>query len=145
MANAYPSYPAYPPAFPSYQPITVCRYQIRKKIFSLGDNFKIKDEFGRDLVGLLKIHQELFHFHPTFNILSARDGDSDRQLARLDIFAHSFVLTKQGQVVVTISTALFSLADTYGVEIAANEDQTFILALVIVIDQVLYDENRNNH
>ncbi|CAF2778381.1 unnamed protein product [Rotaria sp. Silwood2] len=95
--------------------------------------------------GLLKIHQELFHFHPTFNILSARDGDSDRQLARLDIFAHSFVLTKQGQVVVTISTAFFSLADTYGVEIAANEDQTFILALVIVIDQVLYDENRNNH
>ncbi|CAF1250549.1 unnamed protein product [Rotaria sp. Silwood1] len=163
--------------------VTVRRHQIREKVFSFGDHFQIKDEFGRDVFtvrsknfllgnkvaledmvgnGLLKIHQELLHFHPTLNILSARDSDSDRPLATikkkfsffcqkfdiqsvdgqyaiegLDIFAHSFVLTKQGQAVATISKAFFSLTDTSGVEIAANEDQTFILALVIVIDQVL--------
>ncbi|CAF0932105.1 unnamed protein product [Rotaria sordida] len=191
MANAYPGYPSYSPVVPNSQPVTVYRYQIREKIFSLGDNFKIKDELGRDVFtvrskifsfgnkliledmagnGLLKIHQEIFHLHPTYNILSARDGDSDRPLANikkkfsflhqkfdiqsaygqyaiegLDIFAHSFVLTKQGQVVATISKAFFSLADTYGVEIAANEDQIFILALVIVIDQILYDKKGDHH
>jgi len=50
--------------------------------------------------------------------------------------------------VATISKKFFSLADTYGVEVAANEDQAFILALAIVIDQVI-DENeqyqRNLH
>jgi len=38
-------------------------------------------------------------------------------------------------VVGTISKASFSLADTYGFEIAINQDQAFILAFVIVIDQ----------
>lgn len=116
----------------------------------------------------MKINQALLHFHPTYNILSARHGDSDRQLAvvkkefsffhgkfninsvygeynieGLDIMNHSFVITKQGQVVATISKKFFSLADTYGVEVAANEDQAFILALAIVIDQVI-DENRQS-
>jgi uncharacterized protein YxjI len=43
------SYPVYPSAVPIYQPVPVCRYQIREKIFSIGDAFKIKDELGRDV------------------------------------------------------------------------------------------------
>jgi uncharacterized protein YxjI len=35
------------------------------------------------------------------------------------------------------------MADTYGVEIISSEDQAFILALAIVIDQVI-EENRQN-
>jgi uncharacterized protein YxjI len=34
---------------------------------------------------------------------------------------------------------------TYVVDIAATEDQTFILALVIIIDQVLYDNHGSQH
>ncbi len=117
--------------------------------------------------GLIKIYQELWHLHRTYNILSARDGDSDRQLAvvkktfsffhekfnidsvygeyyikGLNIIDHSFVIAKQGQIVATISRIFFSLADTYGVEVATNEDQAFILAIAIVIDQVI-DDNEN--
>jgi len=101
--------------------------------------------------------------------LSARDGESDRQLAvvkkkfaffhqkfnidsvygqyaleGLDIFAHSFTLTRNGQTVAVVSKKFFSLSDTYGVEIAGNEDQAFILTLVIVLDQILYDNNNRN-
>jgi hypothetical protein len=49
----------------------------------------------------------------------------------------SFICINKTRTIVvgTISNASFSLADTYGVEIAINEDQAFILALVIVIDQ----------
>jgi len=119
--------------------------------------------------GLIKIQQELFHLHPTYNILSARDGESDRQLAvlkkkfaffhqkfnidsvygqyaleGLDIFAHSFTLTRNGQTVAVVSKKFFSLSDTYGVEIVGNEDQAFILTLVIVLDQILYDNNNRN-
>lgn len=115
--------------------------------------------------GLVKIQQKLLHLHSTFKILSARYEDSDRELAvvkqrftlfhekfnidsvygsysleGLDIFAHSFTLVKDGQVAAIVSKKFFSLSDTYGVEIAGNEDQAFILALVIVLDQVLYDK-----
>jgi uncharacterized protein YxjI len=119
--------------------------------------------------GVIKIQQELFHLHPTYNILSARDGESDRQLAvlkkkfaffhqkfnidsvygqyaleGLDIFAHSFTLTRNGQTVAVVSKKFFSLSDTYGVEIVGNEDQAFILTLVIVLDQILYDNNNRS-
>ncbi|CAF4601359.1 unnamed protein product, partial [Rotaria socialis] len=115
--------------------------------------------------GLIKIQQQMLHLHPTFNILSARPNDSDRELAvvkkkfaffhqkfniesiygnysleGLDIFAHSFTLAKNGQTVAIVSKTFFSLSDTYGVEIAGDEDHAFILALVIVLDQVLYDK-----
>lgn len=108
------------------------------------------------------------HLHPTFNLLSARSGDSDRQLAvvkkkfaffhqrftidsvygeysleGLDIFAHSFTLMKNGQTVAIVSKKYFSLSDTYGVEIAGNEDHAFILSLIIVLDQVIYDKHNN--
>ena len=117
---------------------------------------------------LIKIHQELLHLHRTYKILSARHGDADRELAvvkkkfsflqekfhiesvygeyrieGLDLISHSFVITKQGQIVATVNRQFFTLADTYGVEIVSNEDQAFILALAIVIDQVI-DENRQN-
>ena len=115
---------------------------------------------------LIKIQQEVLHLHPTYNILSARSGESDRLLATLkkkftwvhqkfnidsvygnysleglDIFAHSFTLTKDGRTVAIVSKTFFSLSDTYGVEIVGNEDHPFILALVITLDQVLYDKN----
>ena len=34
-----------------------CRYQIRQKMFSLGDNFKIKDEMGQDV---FTVRSEIF-------------------------------------------------------------------------------------
>jgi uncharacterized protein YxjI len=43
------AYSAYPSADSYQQAIPARRYQIREKIFSLGDNFKIKDERGQDV------------------------------------------------------------------------------------------------
>ena len=117
---------------------------------------------------LIKIQQELMHLHPTYNILSARSGDSDRQLAvvkkkfaffhqkfkidsvygeymleGLDVFAHSYKVMKNGLIVATVSKKFFSMTDAYGVEIGGEEDDVFILALVIVLDQVIFDNNKS--
>ena len=113
--------------------------------------------------GLIKIRQEVLHLLPTFHILSAADGDSDRSLAHIkqkftmfhkkftidsvfgqykleavDILAHSFTLTKEGRKIAVIDKKYFSAAHTYSVTIADNENQAFILALVIALNQVLY-------
>ncbi|CAF1184675.1 unnamed protein product [Adineta steineri] len=181
------AYFVYPPVDLYRQSPSFRRYQIREKIFSFGDNFKIKDEMGQDVYtvrskflsvgdklvledmagnGLIRVQQEVFHYHPTFNILSARNGDSNRQLGALkkkfaffhkrfnidsvygqytleglEIFSHSFTLLKDGQMVAVVSKKFFSLSDTYGVEIIGNENQAFILSLIIILDQIIFDKN----
>ncbi|CAF4795649.1 unnamed protein product [Rotaria sp. Silwood1] len=162
------------------------RYQVREKIFSLGDNFKIKDDCGNHMftvrskflsVGdhlilenasglrLIKIREEILHLHPTFQIMSISNGRSDSVLASikkkftlfrnkfsiksvygeydleaLDVFSHSFSLTKAGKTSAIVSKKHFSMANTYLVEIADDkDDHVFVLALVIVINQVLFD------
>ncbi|CAF4940520.1 unnamed protein product, partial [Rotaria sp. Silwood1] len=92
----------------------------------------------RELVVLKK---KFAFFHQRFNIDSVYGQYS---LERLDIFAHLFTLTKDGRTVAVVIKTFFSLSDTYGVEITGEKDQAFILALVIVLDQVLYDNN-NRH
>ncbi|CAF2520982.1 unnamed protein product [Rotaria sp. Silwood2] len=97
------------------QTIPARRYQIREKIFSLGDNFKIKNEMGQDVY---TVRSKFF------------------SVEGLDIFAHSLTFTKDGRIVTIVSKTFFSSSDTYGVEIADDEDQAFILALAIVLDQI---------
>ena len=118
--------------------------------------------------GLIKIQRELLHLHRTYNILSARKGDCDRSLAvvkkelsglrhkfhidsayvqydleGLDLLERAFTLTKNGETVAVVSKKLFSLNDSYGVEISGGEDHAFILALAIILGQVLYVKANN--
>ncbi|UJR29078.1 hypothetical protein I4U23_010292 [Adineta vaga] len=94
-----------------------CRYLIQERLFTWGNCFKIKDEFGHnryivrskkwslkkkliieDMNGnaLFKMHQNGLRFLDQFHILSARDGDSDRHIAsirqKLTFFKHSYVI-----------------------------------------------------
>lgn len=155
------------------------KYQIRQRVFSLGDSYNIKDEFDKDrfivrselftlghklriedMAGneLIYIEQELFHFLPVYNIykggeLTASikkefsffkpsfDIESSRGNYTIegDYFSHEFEVLKDGMQVANVSKAWFSFSDTYGIDIMEVEDQPFMLALVIVVDEVLYD------
>jgi uncharacterized protein YxjI len=53
------AYSTYPPTDSYKQPMPVRRYQIREKIFSIGDNFKIKDENGQ---AVYTVRSKLFSF-----------------------------------------------------------------------------------
>ncbi|CAF1068811.1 unnamed protein product [Rotaria sp. Silwood1] len=110
----------------------------------------------------MKIEEDLLHFRSTYKILSARDGDEGRQLAlvkkkfslhdkysidsvygeykleSLDLLGHSFTLTKERRTVAIVSRKWITLAGIYGAEIDANEDQAFVIALIIIINQALY-------
>ena len=133
-----------------------------KEIESKGDCFAV------DLCvssGLIKIREEMLHFQPTFRLLSAFPMDYERPLGlvrkqfnffrqqfviesiygvysleSLDIFAHRYTLMKNGFMVATVNKQFFSLADSYGVEIVTEEDHAFVLAVVIVLDQIIFDQ-----
>jgi uncharacterized protein YxjI len=84
---------------------------------------------------LAHIKQKLTFFHKKFTIDSVY---GQYTLEALDVLAHSFALTKEGQRVAVIDKKYFSMAHTYSVEIDDKENQAFILALVITINQILY-------
>jgi uncharacterized protein YxjI len=131
----------------------------------------IKNSYFSISSSLIKIEQELFHVRPTYKIQSVlANGTSDRLLAvvkknfrflqneftiysiygpyslkDLDIVAHSFILTKDGQTVAVINKKSVSMSDTYDVEITSDQNQVFIFALVIVIDRCLFNKDKHDH
>ena len=61
------------------------------------------------------------------------------------MLAYNFRILKDGRVVARVDKAFFSFRDTYAVDISPGEDEGFLLAVCIVIDQTLHDNNHNNH
>ena len=60
------------------------------------------------------------------------------KLEALDLTARSLILTKEGRTVAIVRRKYFTMGDSYGVETDDAEDQPFIIALVIIINQALY-------
>ena len=136
------------------------KYYVKGKVFSLGDKLRLYNMFDEELI---YIEQKLFKFLPEFNLYSygkniARvkkefaffkprfniDSDLGNYRVEGDVFSHEFTIIKNSRAVVSVSKKWFSFSDTYGVEIDDSENQAFMLALVIVIDQVLHDDKNNN-
>jgi uncharacterized protein YxjI len=121
---------------------------------SLGRKLAIKDLKGHELAA---IHQELIALTPKFEILEANGMKAHISMelllltdrlkidvaryvdmeARGDIFHHEYEIIHRGRRVAHISKAWISLTASYGVDIADNEDQVFLLACAVVIDAIL--------
>ncbi len=135
-------------------------FQVEGKIFSIGNKLNIYDMNGNNRV---YIEQKLFRFLPEYEIYEA-----DKLVAKVkkqltffkpkldiysdygkfevegDVFGYNFSVVRDGKVIAAVSKKFISFSDTYGVEVAEGERDDFVLALVIVIDQVLHDNNQNN-
>ena len=161
------------------------KFYIQEKIFSIGDNFNIKDALGNDVFNvqgkifsmgnklriydiynneIVYIEQKLFKLLPEYNIyfngnyaakvkkeftFFSNRFDIDSNMGKFEIegdfFAHDFSIMKNGNTVAVINKKWLSWGDTYEININEQENYAFIVALVIVIDQVLHDnKNRDN-
>lgn len=130
-------------------------YEVEGRILSLGKKLHIYDLDGREVVyieqQLFKLLSEYFIYQnnkkvgkvkreftflsPKFNIESLY-GDFT---VEGDIFQHEFVIKKDRKEVARISKKWIAWSDTYGIEIRDNVDHAFILAIVIVLDQIYHD------
>ena len=135
-------------------------FQVKGKVFAIGDKLRIYDMMGNELVYIeqkvfrllpeytiyfngkaaAKVKEEFTFFKPRFNIESIMGNYSIEG----NFWGMDFNILKNGEFVAQVSKKWFSWSDTYGVDIADGEDYAFILALVIVIDQVIHDNNHNN-
>lgn len=134
------------------------RFSVKSEFFTLGRKLRLYDTQGEELV---YIQQQLFKLLPTYHIylkdnyaasvrkeftfLKAKftiEAARDKYSIEGDIFSHEFLLMKNGNQIGRVSKEWFAFSDAYGVEIDDKEEQAFILAIVIVLDEILYSDNK---
>jgi uncharacterized protein YxjI len=127
-------------------------YQVDGRMFSLGNKLSFQDMQGQELAF---ISQKLLSWGPTYEI--TRGGElaavvkkslftflrcqftvdvpgPDDLVAEGDLWDKEYTFIRHGEGVAQVSRAFFSLADTYGIEVAPGEDDVVILCAAVVID-----------
>jgi uncharacterized protein YxjI len=154
------------------------RYQMREKLFSVGDDFWIETESGERAFKvngkalrvrstfvlespsgeeLVKIQEKKLRIRDTMEI--ERDGETvatikkalitplrDRFAIELEgggelsakgnIVDHEYEIERDGHKVAEISKRWFRVRDTYGIAVAAGENDALILAATVCIDEM---------
>jgi len=111
---------------------------IRQKLLSWGPTYEITRD--GEVAAVVKNH--LFTlFRCQFTVDVPGPADLEAQGSFLDL-EYTF---KRGETTVAeVSKRWFSWADTYGVDIAAGEDDVLILASTVVIDMVCHADDKRH-
>ena len=124
--------------------------------FSWGNNLSFQDMEGNEL-GYIK--QSLSLFNPKYEIYKGGKlfADVVKEFSWFDkkftldvpgpndytidgsFWDYEYNFTRNGNLVASVSKSYFSWTDTYGVDIANDEDYISILSTVIVIDLVCHE------
>ena len=111
---------------------------IRQKLLSWGATYEI--EVHGQMVAVVKKH--LFTFlRCKFTVDVPGPDDLEAQGNFLD---HEYIFERSGQAVAEVSKKWFSWTDTYGVDIAAGQNEVLILATAVVIDMVCHQESKKH-
>jgi uncharacterized protein YxjI len=105
---------------------------IKQKVFAWGPTYEITRN-GR-LAGVVKKDAFTF-FQCTFSVDVPGPDDLT---AEGDFTDHEYALTRGGRTVATVSKQWFAWTDTYGVDVADDEDDILILASTVVIDMACH-------
>lgn len=111
---------------------------IRQKLLSWGPTYEIERD-GR-LVAVVK--KELFTF---FRCRFTVDvpGPDDLE-AQGDFLDHEYAFKRSGRLAANVSKRWFSWTDTYGIDVAAGEDDVLILASAVVIDMACHQDKKRH-
>jgi uncharacterized protein YxjI len=131
-------------------------YRVDGKGFSLGNQLAFLDAQGNELAF---IKQKLLAWGPTYEIYK---GDQVCAVVKKDLFTffrcrftvdvpgpddleaegdlleQEYQFVRGGKVVASVSKQWFSWSDSYGVDIAAGQDDVLILASTVVIDMACH-------
>ena len=119
------------------------RYKIRQKLISIGDDFWIENHRGEKVY---KVDGKALRLRKTLEIAPLRDKWNVDVKGGNDLVVQGNILDleydiKQGRKkVAEVSKKWFTITDTYGVEIAAGQNDILILAIAIAIDMMAHDE-----
>ena len=109
---------------------------IRQKLVSFGATYEI----FRGAEHAATVKKEVFTFFQcTFHIHLDAQGEME---AVGNLSDHEYEFRRNGEWVAQVSKEWFTMADTYGVDIADGEDPVLILASTVVIDLCCHGDRR---
>lgn len=136
-------------------------FEVQGKLFAFGDKLTIYDMRNKEEI---YIEQKLFKFLPEYHFFKQGrrtavvkkqftfvrpkfniESDCGVYAVEGNIWGYNFRIIKDGIVVARVDKAFLSFRDTYTVDISSGQDEGFLLAVCIVIDQTLHDNNHNNN
>jgi uncharacterized protein YxjI len=157
------------------------KYQMREKVFAIGDDYWIETDGGERV---FKVNGKAVRVRDTFVLetpggeelftiqekkLSVRDKieiergghtvatvkkalvsplrdrfsidieDGEDMEAKGNIVDHEYTIERGGDKVAEVSKRWFRVRDTYGIEVAPDQDDALILAVTVCIDQMTHD------
>lgn len=111
-------------------------FKSKKKLFRLLAKYVIHDVDGIEVATM----NRKFSIRPNFNLtILGKDQVLDGSL-----FAHSFNVLDDGNVVASIHKKIISWGDTYEIEVYENENVELYLFVVIIMDQVIHEHRKKS-
>ncbi|HYH81218.1 MAG TPA: LURP-one-related family protein [Longimicrobium sp.] len=132
-------------------------YKVDGKVMRIRETFVIEDMGGREVA---TIREKKLAIRDSMKIL--RDGktvatvkkalispftdrfdvdveDGENMRVKGDLLDHEYEIRRDGDTVAKVSKHWFSLRDTYGIDIAAGQDDALILAVAVALDEMAHD------
>jgi uncharacterized protein YxjI len=106
---------------------------IRKKMLSVRDTMEIERK-GKTVATVKKAL--ITPLRDRFSI--EFEGREDME-AKGDIVDHEYTIERGGDKVAEVSKRWVRMRDTYGIEVASDQDDALILAITVCIDQMSHD------
>jgi len=124
------------------------RFTLAKKLFLTDNQGKILFRIEQRLMKLLPVY-EIYKGDMLYAVLKKKPGFLKAEieiehngpycLISGDNLSLEFSITKEGNEMAKISKKWSGLSDTYAVDIATDENDAFIIAMVICIDEMIYE------
>jgi uncharacterized protein YxjI len=108
-------------------------FTVREKMLTVRDKMEIE----RDGKTVATIKKALIS--PLRERFSIEVEDGEDMEAKGNIVDHEYEISKGGDKVAEISKRWFRVRDTYGVEVAPDQNDALILACTVCIDQMSHD------
>lgn len=133
-------------------------YKVDGKVMRVRETFVLEDMNGRELATIREkmiairdtmtierngetaatIKKRLFTpFRDKFDVNVA---DGKDLVAKGDFLDHEYTIERDDQVIASVSKRWFTIRDTYGIDIAAGEDDPLVLAIAVALDELAHDE-----
>jgi len=132
-------------------------FRVDGKVMRIRETFVLEDAKGNEVA---TIRERKLSLHDSMNVL--RDGDvvatitkswfapfrdkfeidvkhGKTLIGRGNVTDHEYEISRDGDVVARISKKWFTFTDTYGIDVAAGEDDALILAAAVAIDELAHD------
>ena len=133
-------------------------YRVKGKLLSIGDRLSFRRPDGEEVA---TIRQKLISFSPRYRIyrgdrlqaevkkrrftlirekfkVNMKDGTPDLEI-KGDILDHDYRFEREGREVARVSKKWVALRDSYGIDVAADEDDVLILACAVIIDMISHN------